>query len=88
MRRFLKGDENMIRDVMWALKHNSSADGVCNSITAQTGFTLWDLVSYDGKHNEENGERNQDGRIIIIAGTVVQKDRAEKRTLSDCGKTR
>ena len=51
----------MIRDVMWALKHNSSADGVCNSITAQTGFTLWDLVSYDGKHNEENGERNQDG---------------------------
>ena len=25
MRRFLKGDENMIRDVMWALKHNSSA---------------------------------------------------------------
>ena len=61
MRRFLKGDENMIRDVMWALKHNSSADGVCNSITAQTGFTLWDLVSYDGKHNEENGERNQDG---------------------------
>ena len=61
MRRFLKGDENMIRDVMWALKHNSSADGVCNSITAQTRFTLWDLVSYDGKHNEENGERNQDG---------------------------
>ncbi len=26
------------------------------------------------------------GRIIIIVGTVVQKDRAEKRTLSDCGK--
>ncbi len=51
----------MIRDVMWALKHNSSADGVCNSITAQTGFTLWDLVSYDGKHNEGKW-RTQSGR--------------------------
>ena len=61
MRRFLKGDENMINDVIWALKHNSAADGECSYITAQTGFTLWDLVSYDGKHNEANGEGNLDG---------------------------
>ena len=61
MRRFLKGDENMIRDVSWALRHHSAADGKCNYITAQTGFTLWDLVSYDCKHNEENGENNTDG---------------------------
>ena len=61
MRRFLKGDENMVNDVIWALKHNSSADGKCNYITGHTGFTLWDLVSYDGKHNEANGERNTDG---------------------------
>ncbi len=61
MRRFLKGDENMINDVIWALKHNSAYDGVCNYITTHTGFTLWDLVSYDCKHNEENGENNTDG---------------------------
>ena len=61
MRRFLKGDENMVNDVMWALSHNSSSDGKCNYITAQTGFTLWDLVSYDSKHNEANGENNTDG---------------------------
>lgn len=61
MRRFLKGDENMIGDVIRELKHNSSLDGKCNYITAHTGFTLWDLVSYDGKHNEENGENNTDG---------------------------
>lgn len=30
-------------------------------MTNQTGFTLQDLVSYDAKHNEENGENNQDG---------------------------
>ncbi|MBC7313708.1 MAG: glycogen debranching protein GlgX [Rhizobium sp.] len=32
-----------------------------NFITAHDGFTLNDLVSYDGKHNEANGEENNDG---------------------------
>ncbi|MBX9626846.1 MAG: glycogen debranching protein GlgX [Gemmataceae bacterium] len=32
-----------------------------NFVTCHDGFTLWDLVSYDGKHNEANGEGNQDG---------------------------
>ena len=61
MRRYLKGDEGMVEAVIWALKHNSGKDGKCNYITSHNGFTLWDLVSYDGKHNEANGERNRDG---------------------------
>jgi glycogen operon protein len=32
-----------------------------NIITVHDGFTLRDLVSYDGKHNEANGESNRDG---------------------------
>jgi isoamylase len=32
-----------------------------NLITVHDGFTLADLVSYDGKHNEANGEDNRDG---------------------------
>jgi glycogen operon protein len=36
------------------------ANGV-NFVTAHDGFTLNDLVSYDGKHNEANGEGNRDG---------------------------
>nr|MBA2773495.1 glycogen debranching enzyme [Nocardioidaceae bacterium] len=32
-----------------------------NFVTAHDGFTLRDLVSYNEKHNEANGERNQDG---------------------------
>lgn len=32
-----------------------------NFITAHDGFTLADLVAYNGKHNEANGEHNQDG---------------------------
>ena len=61
MRRFLKGDEGMIHDVIYWLKHHSKEQGIFNYITDQNGFTLNDLVSYDAKHNEENGEHNQDG---------------------------
>jgi glycogen operon protein len=32
-----------------------------NFLTCHDGFTLWDLVSYDHKHNEANGEANRDG---------------------------
>lgn len=32
-----------------------------NFATAHDGFSLWDLVSYDGKHNQANGEEGRDG---------------------------
>ena len=32
-----------------------------NLVTSHDGFTLWDLVSYNRKHNDANGEKNQDG---------------------------
>ena len=38
------------------------AHGSLNFITAHDGFTLRDLVSYNHKHNEANGEENRDGR--------------------------
>ena len=61
MRRFLKGDEGMIPEVIYWLKHHSKEQGIFNYIADQNGFTLNDLVSYDAKHNEANGENNQDG---------------------------
>ena len=61
MRGFLKGDENVLPSVLSCLKRNPSQAGVINYITNYSGFSLADLVSYDGKHNEENGEDNRDG---------------------------
>ena len=69
MRRFWKGDEGMLS--CFAGRFSASADifnrrgrrtwaGV-NFITAHDGFTLHDLVSYNEKHNDENGENNLDG---------------------------
>ncbi|HEY8966494.1 MAG TPA: glycogen debranching protein GlgX [Candidatus Methylacidiphilales bacterium] len=37
------------------------AEASVNFVTAHDGFTLRDLVSYDGKHNEANGNENKDG---------------------------
>ncbi len=61
MRRFLKGDEGMVGDVIYWLRRQAGAEGYYNYIANQNGFTLNDLVSYDAKHNEANGENNQDG---------------------------
>ena len=61
MRRFLKGDEGMVEAVTYWLRHLSEKEGSFNYIASHNGFTLMDLVSYEGKHNEANGENNQDG---------------------------
>jgi glycogen operon protein len=40
---------------------NRSAEASINFVTCHDGFTLNDLVSYNDKHNESNGEGNRDG---------------------------
>ena len=51
-----------------------------NFVTAHDGFTLADLVSYDGKHNEANGEDNRDGPTTTARGTAASKARPTTRT--------
>jgi glycogen operon protein len=69
VRRFVKGDAGMVNRV--AARILGSPDIYChpdrepnrsiNFITCHDGFTLNDLVSYNQKHNEANGEDNRDG---------------------------
>ena len=69
MRRFVRGDPGLLGEVASRIAGSSdlySDDGrlPCNSVnfvTCHDGFTLRDLVSYNGKHNEANGEENRDG---------------------------
>ena len=69
VRRFWKGDEGQLSDFAYRLTGSSDLyqyDGrkpyaSINFITAHDGFTLDDLVSYDEKHNQANGEDNKDG---------------------------
>jgi isoamylase len=69
IRRFVRGDRGLVGVV--AARLAGSADlyqynghlpiNSINFITCHDGFTLNDLVSYNGKHNEANGEGNRDG---------------------------
>lgn len=61
MRRVLKGDENEMNELIFRSRRNPAAYGVINYMANSNGFTLMDSVCYDGKHNEANGEDNQDG---------------------------
>jgi len=69
VRRFWKGEGGLIGDLagrMCASRDLFDREGrrpwvSVNFVTAHDGFTLNDLVSYDHKHNEANGEDNKDG---------------------------
>ncbi len=69
VRRFWKGDGGKVGELATRLAGSSDLyqeDGrkpyaSINFVTAHDGFTLQDLVSYDRKHNEANGEDNRDG---------------------------
>jgi len=68
-RSFFRGEEGAIERFadrligspsLYAHKQREAEESV-NFVTCHDGFTLNDLVSYDAKHNEANGEDNRDG---------------------------
>ena len=61
-RCLMKGDEDKLGAFLDAFRKNPKHAGNVNYIADNNGFTLMDLVSYDRKHNEANGENNRDGR--------------------------
>lgn len=60
-RKFLKGDDNMIRETQKNFYASSPYYGIIHSLANYNTLTMWDMVSYDRKHNEANGEENRDG---------------------------
>lgn len=61
MRKFLRGDESCVPAVMHHFKTIPVKMGCIHYMSNYCGFTLMDLVSYETKHNQENGEENRDG---------------------------
>src|SRR5262249_40539001 len=69
VRRFWRGDRAQIGEMGFRLTGSSDLyedDGrhphaSINFVTAHDGFTMRDLVSYEKKHNDANGEKNKDG---------------------------
>jgi len=69
VRRFVRGDPGLVGKFVSRLigspdvygEHNLEPEKSVNFITCHDGFTLHDLVSYNDKHNIDNGEQNRDG---------------------------
>jgi isoamylase len=69
IRRFWRGDPGVVGELGYRLTgssdlyaHNGRTPSASiNFVTAHDGFTMRDLVSYNEKHNEANGEDNRDG---------------------------
>ena len=69
IRRYWKGDDRQAAEIGYRLTGSSDLYSLSgrkptasvNFVTAHDGFTLHDLVTYNDKHNEANGEENRDG---------------------------
>jgi isoamylase len=69
VRAYWKGDGGLIGELAYRITGSSDLYArsgrkpyaSINFVTAHDGFTLQDLVSYNSKHNEANGEHNRDG---------------------------
>lgn len=83
-RRLLKGDEDALRAFSRRLQSNPKGIRPVNYMTNHDGFTLSDLVSYDAKHNLDNGEQNLDGTDYNFSwncGTEGASNRREIKNL-------
>jgi len=79
MRKFLKSDERMMGKILYHLKVNPKDQAVIHYITESNGFTLHDLVSYDRKHNEDNGENNLDGNPYNASWNCGAEGKTKKK---------
>lgn len=67
LRRFIKGGAECLPDLISRIRgsddlyHRRGPSASINFVTCHDGFTLYDLVSYNEKHNWDNGEDNRDG---------------------------
>jgi len=88
IRRFVRGDPGLIGQVASCIGGSSDLyeeeDRLplhsINFISCHDGFSLYDLVSYNGKHNEANGEENRDGcdnNLSWNCGAEGETDNAE-----------
>ncbi len=85
MRQLVKGDPGMVPhaanrlqgspDIFTNLDRDFNRS--INFVTCHDGFTLNDLVSYNGKHNEANGEDNRDGAGENFSWNCGTEGRAE-----------
>ena len=63
-------------------RNNPEKVGVVNYMANTNGFTMMDMVSYDRKHNEANGEDNRDGTDYNLSWNCGEEGPSRKKPVS------
>lgn len=83
MRRFLKSDSDSLNGFVHYNRMNSPVNKTLNYLTRYEGFTLYDLVAYEHKHNELNGENNTDGTENNFSWNCGIEGKSSKKAVKD-----
>lgn len=83
LRSFLKGDYRTTESAFYAMTANGQETSVVNYMACHDGFTLYDSLSYDYKHNEANGEENKDGSFENFSWNCGAEGSTRKRGIQN-----
>ncbi len=83
LRRFIKGDEGMIGDVIELFKRPEGRIARIDYAANVSGFTLMDVFSYDRKHNEQNEEHGTDGTDLNYSWNCGEEGPSRKKRVNE-----
>lgn len=83
IRRFLKGDEGLLNQAIYYQRRNPVEYSVINYLADFDGFSLYDCVSYERKHNEGNGENNRDGIDVNLTWNCGVEGNTRRKSVLD-----
>ncbi len=81
MRRVLKGDEDMLRTLMYRIEEHPTDRATIHYMANVGGFSLMDALSYDRKHNELNHEDNRDGTDQNHSWNCGEEGKSRKKSV-------
>lgn len=82
-RHFLKGDDNIIPSFLNLSQETGINGGVVHYICNYDGARLVDLVTYDHKYNEANGENNTDGINDNVSWNCGVEGKSRRRDVTE-----
>ncbi len=85
-RKFLKGDEGQAYDMTCKVKECRGDAGIIHYIANHNTFGVMDMVSYERKHNEGNGENNLDGTDYNFSWNCGVEGTTKKRKVLELRK--
>ena len=83
MRQFLKSDAGICKKAAASMLSGSSKKAIVNYMADHDGFTMYDMVSYNEKHNESNGHENTDGTDFNFSWNCGEEGLATKKYVQD-----